>query len=193
MRGPLLSGPLGSPATLEALLRWSAPGGTADAAAPIVVLGPAWLGAAVARGGRTLLLVETDARPSALRAFRRARKESRPLEVAMAAAELPFRNGSLASVVVENVAGLEAAEAERWIAALTPLLRPGCRLIAADATSSEAAATRVAGAFLAAALVDIVQERPRDGAVLTVGVAPAASVVAARFNLPVSAAPTPTA
>ncbi len=109
-------------------------------------------------------------------------RESRPLEVALAAAELPFRRGSLSALVVENVAGLAAAEAERWIAALAPLLRPGGRLIAADATSSDAAAARVAGAFLAAALTDIVQEWPREGAVLTAGVAPAAAVVAARFD-----------
>ena len=45
------------------------------------------------------------------------------------------------------------------------------------------AAARVAGAFLSAALVEIVQEWPRDGALLTVGVAPAAPIIAARFNL----------
>src|SRR5207248_1253542 len=83
MRGPLLSGPLGSQPALEALVRWTGTG-TADAGSPIVVLGPAWLGAALARGGRTLLLVESDARPPALRAFRRARRESRPLDVALA-------------------------------------------------------------------------------------------------------------
>jgi hypothetical protein len=192
MRGPLLSGPLGSQPTLEALVRWTA-GAPGEPSAPIVVLGPPWLGAALARGGRTLLLVESEARPQALRAFRRARRESRPLEVALAAAEMPFRRGSLSSVVVENVAGLQTPEAERWIAALAPLLRPGGRLIAADATSSDAAAARVAGAFLAAALTDIVQEWPREGAVLTAGVAPAAAVIAARFDLPVLTAPTPTA
>ena len=47
------------------------------------------------------------------------------------------------------------------------------------------AAARVAGAFLAAALLDIVQEWPREGAVLTVGIAPAAAVTAARFDFPV--------
>ncbi len=35
--------------------------------------------------------------------------------------------------------------------------------------------------FLAAALTEIVQERPRDGVVLTVGAAPPTEVVAARF------------
>jgi hypothetical protein len=184
MRGPLLSGPLGSQPSIEALLRWTAPApGAAPDPAPVVVLGPPWLGAALAGGGRTLLLVEREARPQALRAARRARKETRPLDVALAAADLPFRPGTLSSLVVENVAGLPPEEGERWIAALAPMLRPGGRLIAADATSSDAAAARVAGHFLAAAMTEIVQERPRDGAVLTVGVAPVASVVAARFNL----------
>jgi hypothetical protein len=195
MRGPLLSGPLGSQPTLEALLRWTqipsdartevGSAAAAPAVAPVVVLGPPWLGAALARGGRTLLLVESELRPQALRTYRRAKKESRPLDVALAAAELPFGRGTLSALVVENVAGLPPAEGERWIASLTPLLRPGGRLIAADATSSDAAAARVAGAFLAAALLEIVQEWPREGAVLTVGIAPAASVTAARFDFPV--------
>ena len=200
MRGPLLSGPLGSQPSLEALLRWTqlpndvppkgvpttgVTGAAAPTRAPVVVLGPPWLGAALARGGRTLLLVESDLRPQALRMYRRAKKESRPLDVALAAAELPFGRGTLAALVVENVAGLPPAEGERWIAALMPLLRPGGRLIAADATSSDAAAAHVAGAFLAAALLEIVQEWPREGAVLTVGIAPSASVTAARFDFPV--------
>ncbi len=178
MRGPLLSGPLGSQPALEALLRWT------DKHAPVVVLGPPWLGAALSGGGATLVLVESDARPQAVRVRRRARKEKRPLDVALAAAELPFRRGSLSALVIENAAGLPAAETQRWIGALAPSLRPGGRLIAADATSSDAAAARVAGAFLSAALQDIVQEWPREGAVLTVGVAPPAPVFAARYDLP---------
>jgi len=162
---------------LEALLRW-----TADRA-PVIVLGPPWLGAAMSRGGRTLVLVEAEVRPQALRARKRAQKEGRPLDVTLAAAELPLRRGSLSALVVENVAGLSNEEAARWIGALAPCLRPGGRLIAADATSSDAAAARVAGAFLSAALVEIVQEWPRDGALLTVAVAPAAPIIAARFSL----------
>src|SRR5262249_35112298 len=158
------SGPLGSQSALAALARWI---GTPDA--PIVVLGPAWMGAAIARGARALLLVEREERPQALRALRRARKESRPLDVALAAAELPVARRALTAVVVENVAGLGFEEAQRWIGALTPLLRPNGRLIAADATSSDDAAARVAGAFLSATLANIVQEWPREGAVLTVG------------------------
>jgi hypothetical protein len=176
MRGPLLSGPLGSQPSLEALLRWT------QGHSPVVVLGPPWLGAAVSRGGTALVLVEGGVRPQALRTRRRARKENRPLDIALAAADLPFRRGSLSALVIENVAGLPAPEAQRWIGALTPSLRPGGRLIAADATSSDEAAARIAGAFLSAALQQIVQEWPRDGAVLTVGVAPPAAVVAARYD-----------
>jgi hypothetical protein len=148
----------------------------------VVVLGPPWLGAALSRGGTALVLVEGQVRPQAMRARKRARKENRPLDIALAAADLPFRRGALSALVIENVAGLPPAEAQRWIGALTPTLRPGGRLIAADATSSDAAAARIAGAFLSAALQDIVQEWPRDGAVLTVGVAPPAAVVAARYD-----------
>jgi hypothetical protein len=176
-RGPLLSGPLGSAASLAALLRWI------EGRAPVVVLGPAWLADAVATTGPALGLIETEARPTALRVRRRARKESRPLAVALAGEALPLRRGSLGALVVENVAGLPADDAARWLAALVPCLRPDGRLIAADATASTDAAARVAGVFLAAALIDLVQEWPRDGALLTVGLAPAASVVAARFGL----------
>lgn len=176
VKGPLLSGALGSAPTLTAVLRWT------EGRAPVVVIGPAWLGDAVATAGRVLVLVEPEARPVALRARRRAHKQSRALEVALAAAELPLGRGTLPALVVENVGGLRDDEAVRWLAALVPCLRPGGRLIAADATSSTAAAARVAGAFLSAALTEIVQEWPRDGALLTIGVAPAASVVSARFG-----------
>jgi hypothetical protein len=177
MRGPLLSGPIGSAAALAALVRWT------DGQAPVVVLGPPWLGHVVARSVRALTVVESERRPLALRTLRRARKEQRPLDVALASGELPLRRGAVAALVVENVAGLPAAEAQRWLEALVPCLRPGGRLIATDGTSSTAAAARVAGAFLSAGLMGIVQEWPREGAVLTVGVAPAASVMAARFGL----------
>ena len=128
------------------------------------------------------MLVEPEARPIALRARRRALKQQRALDVALAAAELPIGRGVLPALVVENVGGLQDEEAIRWLAALVPCLRPGGRLIAADATSSTVAAARVAGAFLSAALIDIVQEWPRDGALLTIGVAPTSSVIDARFS-----------
>jgi len=175
VKGPLLSGALGSAPTLAAVLRWT------EGRAPVVVLGPPWLGDAIATTGRTLVLVEPEARPIAVRARKRALKQNRALDVALAAAELPLGRSVLPAMVVENVGGLQPDEAARWMAALVPCLRPGGRLIAADATSSTAAAARVAGAFLSVALTDIVQEWPRDGALLTIGVAPTSSVIEARF------------
>jgi hypothetical protein len=176
LKGPLLSGTLGSAPTLAAMLRWT------EGRAPVVVIGPPWLGDAVASASRVLVLVEPETRPIALRARRRALKQRRALDVALATAELPLARGVLPALVVENVGGLQDEEAARWLAALVPCLRPGGRLIAADATSSTAAAARVAGAFLSAALTEIIQEWPRDGALLTVGVAPTSSVINARFT-----------
>jgi hypothetical protein len=187
MRGPLLSGPLGGAAPLAALARWIAGAG------PVVVLGPAWLAEVLATRARVLFLDEPrdlNARRGLVRARRRAQKASRPLDIGLAGADLPLRRGSLGALVVENVAGLEAEEAARWVDALVPCLRPGGRLVAADVTAGSAAAARVAGVFLSAALVDLTQEWPRDGVVLTVGLAPAAPIVAARFGSS-SSSPTP--
>jgi hypothetical protein len=176
MRGPLLSGPLGSAASLTALVRW------VEGSGPVVALGPTWLAESLAEKTRVLHLDEPDDRRVLLRTRRRALKASRPLDLAIAGADLPLRPASLGALVIENVAGLSMEEARRWIAALVPCLRPGGRLIAADATASTAAAARVSGVFLSAALVDIIQEQPRDGVVLTVGNAPAALITAARFG-----------
>jgi hypothetical protein len=191
MRGPLLSGPLGSAACLEAILRWvgapasSAPAPSAPAAPsparPLVLSGPLWLGEALAQALPVLMLVEGEDRPGVRRARRRAARASGRLEIALAGAELPVRARSLGTLVIENAAGLDADAARAWLAALTPLLGPGGRLIAADATSSATAMARVAEAFLSASLVEIVQERPREGVVLTVGRAPPAPVLAARY------------
>jgi hypothetical protein len=179
MRGPLLSGPLGSAASLAALSRWL------DAPGPVVVLGPTWLAETLAERGRVLFLDEPDgegARRALVRARRRAQKAGRALDIGVAGADLPLRPGSLGALVVENVAGLPTEEAARWVGALVPCLRPGGRLVAADASASPSAAARVAGVFLSAALVGLTQEWPRDGVVLTIGAAPSAAIVAARFG-----------
>jgi hypothetical protein len=176
MRGPLLSGPLGSAVSITAIERWLAGVG------PVVVLGPVWLAETLAATTGLMFLDEPDDRRVLVRARRRAEKTGKKIAIGVAGAELPLRRGSLGALVIENVAGLSAEEAARWVDALVPCLRPGGRLVAVDATSSHAAAARVAGVFLSAALVEIVQEWPRDGVVLTVGAAPAAAVVEARFG-----------
>jgi hypothetical protein len=176
MRGPLLSGPLGSAASLAALGRWL------DGTGPVVVLGPLWLAETLATSRPVLFLDEPDDRRVLVRARRRADKASRPLLIGIAGAAVPLRRASLGALVVENAAGLPADEASRWIAALVPCLRPGGRLVAVDATGSPAAAARVAGVFLSAALIDLTQEWPRDGVVLTVGAGPAVVVVDPKFR-----------
>ncbi len=178
MRGPLLSGPLGSAASLDAIARWVAGAG------PVVVLGPVWLAEALANATPVLFLDEPDDRRVLARARRRAVKAGRRLTLGLAGAEVPVRPASVGALVVENVAGLSDEEAASWLASLVPCLRPGGRLIAVDATGSPAAAARVAGVFLSAVLVELIQEWPRDGVVLTVGAAPASAVVAARFGVP---------
>jgi len=175
MRGPLLSGPLGSSASLAALARWI--GGVG----PVVVLGPTWLAETLAEAAPVLFLDEPDDRRVLVRARRRADKAGRKLLVGVAGAEVPLGRGTLGGLVIENAAGLAEDEAARWVGALVPCLRPGGRLVAVDATASTAAAARVAGVFLSAALVELTQEWPRDGVVVTVGVAPVAVVIDARY------------
>jgi hypothetical protein len=182
MRGPILSGALGSTASLAAIAR------RAKDADPVVVLGPLWLGVTLATELRVLMLVASDDHAAVKRARRRAIKAGRAFEVAVGGAEVPLRPRSVGAMIVENVSGLDATAAARWIEALVPSLRPGGRLIAADATSDVAAMARISATFLSAALVGLTQEMPRDGVVLTVAHAPDARVMAARFAAPGAAA-----
>jgi len=182
MRGPLLSGALGSTSSLAAIAR------RAKDTDPVVVLGPLWLGVTLATELRVLMLVASDDHAAVKRARRRAIKAGRAFEVAVGGAEVPLRPGSVGAMIVENVAGLDAAAATRWIQALVPCLRPGGRLIAADATSDAGAMARISATFLSAAVVGLTQEMPRDGVVLTIAHAPDARVMAARFAPPAAAA-----
>jgi hypothetical protein len=167
---------MGSAAALDALVRVVA------AFEPLIVLGPLWLGERLASTARVVMLVEPHERLRATRARRRARKVDHALDIAVGADALPVRPGAVGALVVESLAGLDPDEGRRWIAALTPCLRPGGRMVGIDATSNPAAAARVAGVFLSAALTELEQEWPRDGVVLTVGVAPVAQIVDARFH-----------
>jgi SAM-dependent methyltransferase len=177
MRGPLLSGPLGGAPVLEALAGWLR--GVAIA----VIIGPLWLGETLAAEIPTLLLIEREERERARRVARRAAASGRRLAVAVAGAELPLHDGTVDALVIESIATLDAETAARWMSVLIPTLRPGGRLITADVTANPAVEARLAGLFLRAALTGISQERPRDGVVLTVGAAPAAALVATRFDL----------
>ncbi len=179
MRSPLLSGAVGSAATLTRLCEVVRPRG------PVVVLSALWLAEALSSELPVTAVVESDQRRAAKRAAKRAAAEKRRLAIVAAGESLPLGAGAAGAVVIENLAEIEDdAEAAQFLAGLTLGLRPGGLLIALEATRSSEVEARLAGLFLASALVDLVQERPREGAVLTIGAAPAPVVVAARLGTP---------
>jgi len=176
MRGPLLSGPLGSASVLDALLvRLREAGKTA-------VIGPLWLGETLSAEIPVVLLVEPEDRGRARRVAKRAAAAGRRLTVVVAGVDLPLLPGSVDALVIESAAALSSDELARWTETLVPALKPGGLLIAADATDDPAVEASLAGQFLGAALIGIVQDRPREGVVLTIGKAPEAALVKARFQ-----------
>jgi hypothetical protein len=75
---------------------------------------------------------------------------------------------------------IEDADARAFLAALVPVLRPAGLVVSLDATKDPSMEARLAGTFLAAALTEISQERPREGALLTIGRGWAPAAAAAR-------------
>jgi hypothetical protein len=177
MRGPLLSGALGSPATLGRVCN------LVRAHSPVVVLSALWLAEVLASEFDVLALVETEKRSASLRALRRARKLGHPLSCVVAAAEVPLAVGSVGAVLVDSLVDIEEQPAARdLIVALLPALKPDGIVVSLDATKSPALEARVSEIFLAASLAHITQIRPREGALLTAGTAPHAAITAARMR-----------
>lgn len=177
MRGPLLSGTLGSQATLArvcSLVREHS---------PVVVLSTLWLAETLATEMPVLALVEEEKRAAALRTQRRARKSGVPLSIVMAASELPLGPGAAGAVLVDSLVEIEepSAAAELLLAVL-PTLKPDGVVVSLDATKNPDLEARVSSIFLAASLSHISQMRPREGALLTVARAPHAAVTAARLR-----------
>jgi hypothetical protein len=175
MRGPLLSGALGSAVTLKrvcAILRQHS---------PTVVLSALWLADTVSKEVPVTALIEADKRRNARRVVRRATKTGKKLLVAAAGEELPVAAGTAGCIVIESLSEIgDDDQAAEFLVRLAPGLRAGGRLVALDATKSAATEARLAGLFLAAALVGIAQERPKEGALLTMGAPAPAPVLAAR-------------
>ncbi len=177
MRGPLLSGALGSPATLGRVCN------LVRAHSPLVVLSALWLAETLASEIEVLALVEVEKRSAAQRALRRAHKLGHPLSVVIAAAEVPLAPGSVGTVLVDSLVDIEEQPAARdLIVALLPALKPDGIVVSLDATKSPSLEARVSEIFLAASLARITQIRPREGALLTTGDAPHAAVTAARIR-----------
>jgi hypothetical protein len=177
MRGPLLSGVLGNPATLGRVCTLVAEH------TPVVVLSALWLAETLATELPVLALVEEEKRNAAVRAQRRAHKQGHPLSVMVAASEVPLGRGVVGSVLVDSLVDIEEeSAAAELLQGLLPALKPDGIIISLDATKSPALEAQVAEIFLAAGLAHISQIRPRDGALLTTGGAPPAAVVAARMR-----------
>jgi hypothetical protein len=168
VRGPLFSGPIGHKATVA---RVAALVGTRR---PVVVLSNVWLAEAVCRSaGQVNLLVEPAGLRAGLRARRRHERDGRKLDVAVAGEDLPLGARAASALIVDSLLELDEEDGAAFVADLVPFLNPGGLLVALDGTKDPAHEARVAGWFLAGALIAIGQERPREGAVLTSGRAPA--------------------
>jgi hypothetical protein len=175
MRGPLLSGALGSPATLGRVC------GLLAERSPVVVLSALWLAETLAGEMPILALVEEDKRSAAVRAQRRASKQGRPLAIMLAGSELPLGRGTVGAVLVDSLFNIEEESAAiDLLLGLLPALKPDGIVISLDATKSPPLEARVAEIFLGASLAHIQQIRPRDGALMTAGQAPLPAIVAAR-------------
>jgi len=175
MRGPLLSGPLGSAATLDRVCR------LLQEHQPVVVLSALWLAETLAGSFPVLALVEEDKRSAALRAVRRASRSANRLLVVSAGEDVPLGRGVVGAILVENLMDVEdQAAAEDLLVGLLPALRPDGVVASLDATKHQETEARLAALFLAAALTGISQVRPREGALLTIGSAPAQAVTAVR-------------
>jgi predicted O-methyltransferase YrrM len=157
--------------------------GIARERSPAVVLSALWLASLLAGQVPVTVLVEAEKRRGARRAVRRAARDGQRLMVVAAGEELPVAEQRAGCILIENVSEIEDdAEAVEFLRRLAPTLRPDGVLLALDATKNPATEARLAALFLAAALTGIAQERPREGAVLTIGGPASSTVLAARLS-----------
>jgi hypothetical protein len=186
MRGPLLSGAVGSAVTLRRLseiLR--------DQSPTVVVRSP-WLGLTLASELPVLALLPREAQATARRRARRKSAAQIPTLFALSGPALPLATGAAGSLVVADLAEIEPAALVGFLLETAALIRPGGVLVGLDRTKDAAAEARIAGALLTAGFVGISQERPREGALLSHGRPPPAAVRAALLEVvPTAARPAP--
>ncbi|MCG5054226.1 MAG: hypothetical protein KA712_14775 [Myxococcales bacterium] len=171
MKGPLFSGAVGHRHTLERL------DALARGRGAVVVLSNIWLAAALCAGGPVHLVVEARRQRTALRARRRAERLGHTLTVSLAAEALPFRPRALGALIVDDLAELASDELHDFVRSLLPFIAEAGLLLSLDSTKEPRVESRIAGAFLAFGLVGLGQERPREGALLTLGASAAEPVV----------------
>jgi hypothetical protein len=177
MRGPLLSGALGSSATLGRLCN------LVQGHTPVVVLSALWLAETLSSEIPVLALVEKEKRSAARRAYRRSSKLGHPLAIVAAASEVPLAKNSVGAILVDSLVDIEEeAAACELLTALLPSLKPDGIVISLDATKSPTLEARVAGIFLGASLARLSQIRPREGALITMGNAPHPAITEARMR-----------
>lgn len=151
--------------------------------APALVLSALWLAERLATQLPVTVLIEPDKRRGAKRTVRRAAKDGQRLMVVSAGEQLPVGDQRTGCILIENLNDIaDEAEAIGFLHRLAPALRPEGLLLALDATKSAAVEARVAGLFLGAAMTGIAQQRPREGALLTIGARPPAAVLALRVS-----------
>jgi hypothetical protein len=188
MRGPLLSGAVGSAVTLRRLSE------ILRAQGPTVVVRSPWLGLTLATELTVLALVPREAQAAARRRARRKSATQPPALFALSGAVLPLADGVAGSLVVADLAEIEPAALVGYLLETAALIRPGGVLVGLDRTKEAATEARIAGALLTAGFVGIAQERPREGALLSQGCPPPAVVRAALLEVvprPAATSPAP--
>jgi hypothetical protein len=171
MRGPLLSGAVGSAVTLRGLSQM------VRAHPPVVVIRSPWLGLTLSSEATVVGLLPREALGAARRRRRRKNAGGGPGSLfALAGAALPLAPGCAGSLVVPDLAEVPPAELVPLLLQLAEVVRPDGLFVGVDRTKDPAVEARLAGALLAAGYSGIVQGRPREGALLTQGHPPPAIV-----------------
>ena len=92
---------------------------------------------------------------------------------------MPLAPGKVGALVLEDLAEGAAPPLRGHLLGLVRLLARDGVLVTCDRTRDARIESALASAFLAAGLVNVSQDRPRDGALITAGRAPHPAVVRA--------------
>jgi hypothetical protein len=169
MRGPLLSGAVGSAVTLRRLSEM------VRGHAPVVVIRSPWLALTLSSEIPVLGVLPREALVAARRR-RRRKNAGPPSQFVLAGGPLPLASGGAGALVVPDLAEVPPPELVPLLLQLAGLIRPEGRLIGIDRTKDTAVEARLAGALLTSGFTGIVQQRPREGALLSHGRPPPAAV-----------------